>query len=741
MTIGLLSSWKQTRPTPLQGKEPQARPGALTPMTFNALNPAGSAIDYNWMASTDSQVSTFTTSEAGTYFIEAAAEFVYAGPYTFTVTEIVDDFSANTDTEGSLSVDGSTTGFAERINDRDWFAVELLAGTTYIVELEGTDTELGTLNDPRLYGLFDDAGQDTGQGYDDDGGFGYNSRAMLNVADAGTYYISAGSYGSGTGSYALSLSTLDDDFADSVETTGVLAVDGSVDGVIDYDPSSGFDNDRDWFAVTLEASSIYRFEVSTPDDLTDPANDVRVTGLFDDDGNSLASNTELRTLVHIPSEAQTVYVQVESHGYSDLGQYRLSADALYLASGSDLPALPAGTSAQSFDAAETPYYLDTVGSLGRDAIVGTPGDDVLRGLSGADTIIGGEGDDLLTGDDGMASDHNILDAARVYRAYDAILGRTPDAQGHAHFTALGQSLSATELGNALINSTEFSHTNGTLTNAEFIDLLYANLRGPDGAGEDPARETHLERLDSGWWDRGEVAQLFFDSQEQMDQLDDAAIRYALSNHPSDASDDVFGIYQALLERAPDINGFENWAQSMSDGLDLSGLAEKVMGSQEFALRGVLGDRDFAEQVLTGLNGGTPGPVDLDTATAILHNGVARSDFVAAMLTLSEPTGLTEWMRAEGADDVLLAGAGKNTLMGGLKSDTFVFMQADGSTNTVLDLEAWDYIDLDGFGYTTQAQARAVMTEVDGNLLFEDQGVQINFVDTMLADISDEMILI
>jgi hypothetical protein len=47
------------------------------------------------------------------------------------------------------------------------------------------------------------------------------------------------------------------------------------------------------------------------------------------------------------------------------------------------------------------------------------------------------------------------------------------------------------------------------------------------------------------------------------------------------------------------------------------------------------------------------------------------------------------------------------------------------------------IDLNGFGYTTQAQ----MTQDGSSVIFEDQNIDVIFRNTALADITDDMILI
>ena len=51
-----------------------------------------------------------------------------------------------------VTVGGSATGDIEGPGDGDWFAVELIEGQEYRIDLEGWRTSAGTLEDPNLLG-------------------------------------------------------------------------------------------------------------------------------------------------------------------------------------------------------------------------------------------------------------------------------------------------------------------------------------------------------------------------------------------------------------------------------------------------------------------------------------------------------------------------------------------------------------------------------------------------------------
>ena len=65
-----------------------------------------------------------------------------------------DDFAADDNTQGRLEVGGSVTGNIDRNGDQDAFAIELVRGRTYRFDLEGSETEQGTLADPQISFIF-----------------------------------------------------------------------------------------------------------------------------------------------------------------------------------------------------------------------------------------------------------------------------------------------------------------------------------------------------------------------------------------------------------------------------------------------------------------------------------------------------------------------------------------------------------------------------------------------------------
>ena len=114
-----------------------------------------------------------------------------------------DDYSSTTQTTGSVAVGGSATGEIETSKDFDWFAVDLVAGHTYVIGLEGADSGGGALQDPVLRGLYDADGNRIAGARDNDGGAGRDARLTFTAAATGAYYIEARGHLNQTGDYTV----------------------------------------------------------------------------------------------------------------------------------------------------------------------------------------------------------------------------------------------------------------------------------------------------------------------------------------------------------------------------------------------------------------------------------------------------------------------------------------------------------------------------------------------------------
>lgn len=150
-----------------------------------------------------------------------------------------DEPTGSIQTNLAVAVGGNISGTIEEEGDVDFFSVNLVAGVTYQIDLEGSRTASGTLVDPFLTGVFNSSGIQVANS-DDDDGVSTNSRILFTPNVSGTYFIGASSFNNvsltDTGSYTLyveeeALSDRPDPLVlHSVANTGNVAVDTLVFG-------------------------------------------------------------------------------------------------------------------------------------------------------------------------------------------------------------------------------------------------------------------------------------------------------------------------------------------------------------------------------------------------------------------------------------------------------------------------------------------------------------------------------
>ena len=140
-----------------------------------------------------------------------------------------DDYTKDTSTTGAVAVGGTATGEIETGNDFDWFAVELVAGQTYVIDLEGADSGGGTLDSTVLRGIYDSQGTRIAGTQTNDGGDGDDARLTFTATESGTHYIAARGYGNETGTYTVRVTeSVTDDAREGAST--ILATSRTYNG-------------------------------------------------------------------------------------------------------------------------------------------------------------------------------------------------------------------------------------------------------------------------------------------------------------------------------------------------------------------------------------------------------------------------------------------------------------------------------------------------------------------------------
>lgn len=192
----------------------------------------------------------FTPAASGTYYLQAQG--MASGGYVLhSRVTTPDDFGSSAARHGSLALGATVDATLGLANDRDWFALDLSAGTLYqfaLVDKSGrapTDMWLDLVN--ANGGSVAWAGQATGE-----------SRLALSGTPetTGRYYLEAFSLAA-AGNYSVTASAIADDFGANVARSGRLAPGATVSGKLEAE------HDRDWFEINLEAGQTYLFRTNS----------------------------------------------------------------------------------------------------------------------------------------------------------------------------------------------------------------------------------------------------------------------------------------------------------------------------------------------------------------------------------------------------------------------------------------------------------------------------------------------
>ncbi len=174
----------------------------------------------------------------------------------------------------AVAIDEEAQGELDEPGDFDLFVFEAIEGELYQI-----DVTLGTLDDS-VVGLYD--ADETELAFNDDYKHSSASRIVWVAPGSGSYYIKVAAWGSGTGSYTLTVVASDivDDHANGVGDATSVTVGEVVSGVVDYP------GDTDLFVFEASEGELYQIDVAlgTLDD--------SVVGLYDADEWQLAYNDD-----------------------------------------------------------------------------------------------------------------------------------------------------------------------------------------------------------------------------------------------------------------------------------------------------------------------------------------------------------------------------------------------------------------------------------------------------------------
>lgn len=429
-----------------------------------------------------------------------------------------DDFSANTDTTGTVQVNGANAmGAINSVNDKDMFAVKLEAGTTYTFDLI---RDRGSMLDPVLQ-LLDNKLELIKS---DDSGSGSRAQLIYKAALSGTYYLGAMDYGDGMGAYRLTARVLTHapGSTDYLTTDGVagLSADQLAQAVplsfsARTEPDQPFDNIafNTSEGAGADTHAIFRFEAlagATYNFLSISHQDPQQLTVYDNKGNPIVLNTEEDDLPNVQFDDGAVFAK------DSIAEWHAPYSGTYYVNAGWLPE-------DFYTSWGVGVYENLSNTLPGDSrIKGTGKNEIFDNGDGNDSIDGGGGiDTLLSGasranttlvrtDSGwqLSSLYDGLDnlshieriafanstlaldidgnAGQAYRVYQAAFNRTPDNNGLKFWIgAMDQGASLHDVAAGFINSAEFQALYGSNPgNDQFVTRLYSNVlhRAADAGG-------------------------------------------------------------------------------------------------------------------------------------------------------------------------------------------------------------------------------------------------------------------
>ena len=236
---------------------------------------------------------------------------------------------------------GSFAGDIETNCDVDWIGATLIGGREYLLEVEGSHTDKGTLSDPKLYSVRNRTGynHDIGYRHDDISSTNFNVRLKYRARRTETHFLVVGpSSGAqagqdpstvnvpcsgGTGTYTVTVTEIDDIAAGTgtnrAVTVGGPAALGNIQSA----------EDKDWFAVLLSEGNSYRVDVASFGDAATALNDPALDGIYSDDGSRIAdTSNDDRGGRSDPKDARYFYFATESgtHFLSVAGSSKTSCN-------------------------------------------------------------------------------------------------------------------------------------------------------------------------------------------------------------------------------------------------------------------------------------------------------------------------------------------------------------------------------------------------------------------------------
>lgn len=213
---------------------------------------------------------------------------------------------------------------------------------------------------------------------------------------------------------------------------------------------------------------------------------------------------------------------------------------------------------------------------------------------------------------------------QISRLYQAYFLRAPDQSGFNYWLQQRAERTALEdISNAFSSSQEFVNRYGSLSDTQFVNLVYQNVldRQPDSEG----RNYWLQILANGA-SRGSVMIGFAESPEFVQKT-------ATAEPHSATEGSIRRLYQAFFLRNPDASGLAYWIGQANSGRSLADIATEFTASPEFVNRyGSLSNQAFVQLIYANVLDRAPDSGGLNFWINQLSSGQSRG---AVMVGFSE----------------------------------------------------------------------------------------------------------
>ena len=204
---------------------------------------------------------------------------------------------------------------------------------------------------------------------------------------------------------------------------------------------------------------------------------------------------------------------------------------------------------------------------------------------------------------------------RLYRAYFL---RDTDLAGLIYWKdSMSKGTSLEAVSNEFAASTEFKARYGSLSNAQFVSLVYSNVLGRPG---DTAGEGYWTGLLDGGLSRGKMMIGFSESPE--------FINLTGTSLPLSSSESkVWRLFAAVFGRTADSAGLSYWTEQQAN-IGTNGVAGQLVVSAEFvSTYGSLNDQQFVNQLYINVLGRPGETAGVSYWTDLMANGTTRADVV------------------------------------------------------------------------------------------------------------------